>query len=277
MAEVPGVNAADSPTEGMQVQEPDVNAQSSSAQAVNADSATDRPEQNWQREFQRKVDRQQQQLDQVLAYLVAGQQQTQRTEPKGPVTDEELWAQAQQGDRVAFEEYQRRIAAKVVAQDAQVTRRQQMVRGQLQALVAKYPVLQNPAHPLAQTMNQAYQLLLGAGYAPGEETLVEAAKTAIADRPDLVAEHYTQSSQAREQVRQDSTRRAQSGAMGGTIRTAPRANANAVPSVSEAEQSLAQRMGVKDPAGAMKRFRERQAKGQSSFGAVAAFIPDQEG
>jgi hypothetical protein len=269
-----GVTSTESPTEGTQNQ--DVNAASSTAQGVTAGSppVDDRPEENRHRETLRKVDRMQQQIDQVLAYLVSGQQQQQAPASKTePPTDEELWGLAQQGDRAAFDEYMARKARREVSQNQTVNRRQQIVAGQLQAIVNKYPVLNNPQHPLAQTMQQAYQLLLQNGYAQGPETLLEAAKTAIADRPDLVAEHWSQASQAREQVRQDSTRRAQSGVMGGTYRQEPRNTQT--PKASPEEQALAARMGVKDPAKAMERFRERQKSGRSSFGAVAAFIPEE--
>jgi hypothetical protein len=279
MADTLGVTSTASPTEGNV--DTDVTAQSSGAQGVTPDSpAGDRTQDQMFRELQRRDQERQKQLDQVLAYLVSGQQQrqagTSQTTPKAPPTDEELWAQAQQGDRIAFEEYQGRIADRRIAQNSGVTRNQQMVTGQLTALVGKYPMLNNPAHPLAQTMQQAYQLLLqNYGYPAGQATLLEAAKTAIADRPDLVAEAYTQTAQAREQVRQDGTRRAQSGQMGATHRQDSRTNAGQ-PKVSPEQAQLAARMGIKDPAGAMARFRKRQEGGQSSFGSVAAFIPEED-
>jgi hypothetical protein len=232
------------------------------------------------RELQRRDQERQKQLDQVLAYLVSGQQQRQApavADRKDPPTDDELWALAQQGDREAFVEHQRRITQREMAQSNTVTRNTQMVQGQLAALANKYPMLNTPSHPLAQTMNQAYQLLTqNYGYPAGAATLLEAAKTAIAERPDLISEHYTQGAQAREQVRQDGTRRAASGQMGASHRQdAPRGTSQ-TPKVSTAEAQLAARMGVKDPAGAMSRFRKRQDAGQSSFGAVAAFIPEED-
>jgi hypothetical protein len=273
-----GVTSTGSPTEGNA--DTDVTAQSSSAQGVTPDSpAGDRTQEQMFRELQRRDQERQKQLDQVLAYLVSGQQQRQApsvNERKAPPTDDELWALAQQGDREAFVEHQRRITQRELAQSNTVTRNQQMVNGQLQALVNKYPVLNNPAHPLAQTMQQAYQLLIqNYGYAAGPATLLEAAKTAIAERPDLVAEQYNAGPQAREQSRQDGTRRAQSGQMGATHRQDNRPNAQA-PKVSVESAALAARMGVKDPAKAMERFRKRQEAGLSSFGSVAAFIPEEE-
>jgi len=276
MADSLGVTSTASPAEG-NVENTDVNAASSTAQGVTPGSpAGDRTNEQMFREMQRRDQERQKQLDQVLAYLVSGQQQRQApavAERKAPPTDEELWTSAQQGDRIAFEEYQGRIAERKIAQHAGVTRNAQVVNGQLQALVNKYPVLNNPQHPLAQTTQQAYQLLLQNGYPAGPATLLDATKTAIAERPDLIAEQYTQASQAREQSRQDGTRRAQSGQMGGARQDAPRTQ---TPKVTPEQQALANRMGVKDPAGAMTRFRKRQDAGNSSFGAVAAFIPEED-
>ena len=272
MADEEGVTGAESPTEGT-VANTDVNAASSTAQGVNAASPTDRPEQNWQREFQRKQHEQAQQLEAVLKYLVARDQAAAAPASKGPVTDEELWEQAKQGDRAAFDEYQRRTAQREIASRETVTRQAAVVQGQLQALMNKYPVLNNPQHPLTQVTQQAYQLLLSHGYPANHATLLEAAKTAIADRPDLVAEHYTQNMQAREQLRQDNSRRAQSGVMGGSSRQEPR-NTQSANKVSPEAAELARRMGIKDPEGAMKRHEERQRKGQSAYGAVGAFLPE---
>ena len=272
-----GVTSTDSPSEG-NVENTDVKAAgSSTAQGVTADSPTDgRTQDQMFRELQRRDQERQKQLDQVLAYLVSGQQQRQApvvADRKAPPTDEELWAQAQQGDRIAFEEYQGRIAERKIAQHAGVTRNAQVVNGQLQALVNKYPVLNNPQHPLAQTTQQAYQLLLQNGYPAGPATLLDAAKTAIAERPDLIVEQYSQTAGAREQSRQDGTRRASSGQMGGSRQDAPRTAQN---KVTPEQQALANRMGVKDPAGAMTRFRKRQEDKLSSFGGVAAFIPEED-
>ena len=275
MADVTGVTSTDSPSEGI-VENTDVNAASSTAQGVIPGSPTgDRTNEQMFREMQRRDQERQKQLDQVLAYLVSGQQQRQApvAERKAPATDEELWALAQQGDRPAYEEYHRRIARNEINQNSQISRNAQVVNGQLNALVNKYPVLNNPQHPLAQTTQQAYQLLLQNGYPAGPATLLDAAKTAIAERPDLIAEQYSQTAGAREQSRQDGTRRASSGQMGGTRQDAPRTQTT---KVTPEQQALANRMGVKDPAGAMTRFRKRQEDKLSSFGGVAAFIPEED-
>jgi hypothetical protein len=247
-----------------------------------ADQVADRPVQNIVAEFNRKLGKTQDDLnrkiDAVLQYLASGQQQARPSQPQGKaeLTDEDLWGMAQQGDRAAFEEYQRRIAAREFQQRSQVDRQNQMVVGQLNALVGRYPVLRDSNHALTQHAHQAYQLLVQNGYPANQATLLEATKTAIADRPDLVSEIYTQSGQAREQVRQTATSRAQAGATGVQHRREPSTPQTQQPRVSNASADLARKMGVKDPKGAKERFLKRQEDGRSSFGSVAAFIPQED-
>lgn len=260
--------------------------------SVNADAqVTDRPVQNIIGEFNRKIGKIQERFEQarqedsrkmdaILQYLAsASQTQTRQVDPtqgNRALSKEELWALAQQGNRQAFEEYQRQIAAEQYQQQSQVDRKQTMVQNQLQALVNKYPVLRDSANPLTQHAHQAYQLLVNNGYPANQETLLEAAKTAIADRPDLVSEIYNQGSQARESQRQNASQRAQAGVTGATSRRAdPQAQQRQV-KVTDASVDLAKRMGVKDPKGAKERFLKRQESGQSSFGSVAAFIPESD-
>jgi hypothetical protein len=247
-----------------------------------ADQVGDRPVQNIVAEFNRKLGKTQDELnrkiDAVLQYLAsgqAGQTQARPTPPQGnaELTDEDLWSQAQQGNRLAFEEYQRRIAAREFRQMNQVERQQNTVVSQLNSLVAKYPVLRDSSHPLTQHSHQAYQLLVQNGRPANQATLLEAAMTAIADRPDLVSEIYSQGGTAREQVRQTATSRAQAGATGVTHRR-DSAPVQQGPKVSDASADLARRMGIKDPKAAKERFLKRQEEGRSSFGSVAAFIPE---
>ena len=112
------------------VHEEDVNeAASSSAEPETPDTGTvtpdtkvdDRPAKNIIAEYNRKmtkVERQQAQMAEQLTaigqFLAANHQQSAppvpaRTTQQEPDTDEILWARAQSGDRLAFEEYQRRI------------------------------------------------------------------------------------------------------------------------------------------------------------------------
>lgn len=241
----------------------------------------DRPLKNVQAEFNRKLQKMQQEtnsrLDQ-LAQLLIAQQQPQVAAPTaqpGVLTDEDLWGKAQMGDRLAFEEYQRRIARREVQQDRTVANRAQIVQGQMQALVQKYPVLNDGSHPLTQTAQAAYQLLVRNGYPATAETLLEAAKTAIADRPDLVSDLYSQGAQAREGARRSATQAAGTGQTGSSVRQVPAQPRNAV-IVRPGEAELARRMGIKDPQKAKERFLQRQEKGQSALGAVSGFVKEED-
>lgn len=274
-------------------EEQDVNATADSSPAAeapstNADAASvtaaegsDRPDKNWIAEFKRKQERTQQQLDAVLQYI-ATQAATPRVSAASPaaspaqLSDEDLWNAAQAGDRHAFELYQQRIADRRIAEQLTAQNRAQIVTGQLNALVARYPVLRDPSHPLTQHTNQAYTLLVQQGYPAGQATLLEAAKTAIADRPDLVAELHTQGQQAREQSRRTATSQAQTGVTGATYRQDPTPTRDQKTRVLPQEAQLAARMGIKDPKKAKERFLQRQQEGRSNLGAVAGFVNSED-
>jgi hypothetical protein len=233
-------------------------------------------------EFGRRFGKLETQLQTMMSYIAAQQQAAvQRPQVQQPTqgvpTDEELWSAAQTGDRQAFEEYQRRIARREVQAQQQTTGRQNLVESQLTALAQKYPVLNDGSHPLTQKAQTAYQLLVNAGYPANRATLLEAAKTAIADSPDLIAEEYGKSAVAREHARQSGVRTAQSGVTGATYRQEPRSQQQSRVSVNEVEAGLAARMLPYNPrrpdektpeqraAGAKKRFLERQQAGLSTI------------
>ena len=256
--------------------------QDSTDATVTGAQGDDRPVQNVVAEFNRKFAKTQQQLDTVLQWI-ASQAVTQQA-PRQPaavdktqVSDEDLWALAQQGDRQAFEMYQERIADRRIKQEATVQNRARLVQGQLTALMGKYPVLNNAQHPLTQYVNAAYQAYLGQGYPAGQETLLEAAKTAIADRPDLVAELHAQGAVAREGARRSATQTAQSGVTGASHRqSSTPANSTATKALTPEQRDLARRMGVKDGRKSIERFLQRQQDGQSSLGGVRAFVNEEE-
>lgn len=225
-------------------------------------------------EFNRKLSRVQEDNQRMLTMLqyIAAQQQAPR--PQAPVsqgsvgapTDEELWSRAQAGDREAFVEHQRRISAREYEARQQTTGRQNLVEVQLTALAQKYPVLNDSSHPLTQKAQTAYQLLVNNGYPANRATLLEAAKTAIADSPDLVSDIYSQGAQAREHSRQLGVRTAQSGVTGASYRNDPTPRREgSVRDTSAPEADLARRMGIKDPKAAKERFLKRQQAGQSTI------------
>lgn len=247
--------------------------------------ASDRPVQNIVAEFNRKLGKTQDELnrkiDAVLTYLASAQQPQVATSPsrgQGELSTEDLWALAQQGNRQAFEEYQRRIAREELQQGLKTDRSQTLVVSQLNTLVGRYPVLRDASHPLTQHAHQMYQGLVQNGNTPGNATLLEAALKAIADRPDLVSEIYSQSGQAREQVRQTATSRAQAGVMGAQHRrdSTPPATQGRQVKITPESLELARRMGIKDPKGAKERHLKRQEMGQSSYGSVKAFLNEED-
>lgn len=281
-------------------EEKDVQAESSAADEV-TDTGTvkpdeDRPIRNVKAEFDRKftkVERQQQEtnqrLDAIAQLLIQNQSQQQvaRQTPiaaNEPSTEEALWSRAQQGDRLAFDEYMALKARREVAQERTVTNRTQMVTGQMQALMQKYPVLNDGGHPLTQTAQQAYHLMVRSGYPANQETLLEAAKTAIAERPDLISEIYSQGAATREGARRSASNVAHGGQTGGTLRRdEPRGSKDAV-TVKPGEVAIARRMlsgsklhpEEKTPEqrakGAKERFLARQNSGESRLGAVSGFV-----
>jgi hypothetical protein len=239
----------------------------------------DRPVQNVVAEFNRKFAKTQQQLDTVLQWIasqaVTPQAPRQPVAQDKPLSDEDLYALAQQGDQAAFAEWTRRQSRQVYQQEAAQANKARVIQGQLSALIGKYPTLNNPQHPLTQVVNQAYTLYVQNGYPAGQETLLEAAKTAIADRPDLVAAEFNAGAQAREGVRRSATQSAQSGVTGVSHRQSPSPTTQAK-TLTPDQRALAKRMGIKDPGKAIKGFLQRQEDGQSSLGGVRAFVNEEE-
>ena len=238
----------------------------------------DRPVENLKAEFDRKYAKVQERLDAALQHIAALRPQqpvtpvvTTATEP----TDADLWSAAQQGDQRAFQVWTERIAERKARDIQQTQQRVNLVTAQLQALTQRYPVLNDGSHALTQTVQRAYQLLLSNGYPVGPATLLEAAKTAIADPPDLISELYTQTAQTRETTRATATSRSQSGVMGASSRAdaTPRHTPRAI---SPEKKALAERMGIKDPAAAEARFFKRRADGRSHIGAVGSLLDTED-
>ena len=113
---------------------------------------------------------------------------------------------------------------------------------------------------------QALDLLTQRGYPASQATYLEAVKTAIADRPDIVAELYTQGARAREGARRVSA--GNSGVTGATVRQDDPQQAGTI-RVTPEQAAIAKRMNIKDPAKALQNFVKRQETGESRFGAVA--------
>lgn len=247
--------------------------EASAATAPVSAAPVDRPIENLKGEFDRKFGKVQQTLDQVMQLLALQQQAQAPKAQQKELTKEELYTLATQGDRVAFEEYNRRIAAEEYQKQFSQNSRQQTVRNQIVALQQKYPAFNDASHALSQTFTQAYQLMLRGGYAQSEETLLDAMKTAIAERPDLVADMYGQSARAQEQQRRSATQVSAAGQTGASHRAA-------APSqklkVSQENLAALQKMGNKDPQGALDRLYKRQAEGKSSVSPMLKMVLEQE-
>jgi hypothetical protein len=235
--------------------------------------APERPIENLRGEFSRKMGSLEQKFDQVLSYMA--QQEADKARPaapapaKGPhgaLSDDELWELAKNGDKAAFDTHQKRMAAQTYQELRGQENHQSLVEGQIGILHQKYPVLGNPQHALTQTVNAAQALLQRRGYPNAPATYLEAVKTAIADRPDLVAEMHTQGARAREGARRVSA--GNSGVTGATVRQDDPQQAGTI-RVTPEQAAIAKRMNIKDPAKALQNFVKRQETGESRFGAVA--------
>lgn len=253
-----------------------VNSTGSPSVDTSADNVTlpeDRPAQNLKAEFDRKYGSLQTKVDAVLNWIQsqAAQPTPQQSQPT-EVTDEELWQEAQRGNRQAFEAYQLRMTDRRINQQSRAASYARSVDQQLAAIMNKYPVLQDANHPLTQTANLAYALLLQQGYPSNRATLLEAAKTAIADRPDLVSELH--GSVGTQQTRRTASQMAQSGAMGATHRQD--STPAQTKALTPAEADLARRMGVKDPNKSKERFLQRQQGGVSSVSPTIGVIAREE-
>ncbi len=243
------------------------------AGAVNPEQETREPEPKYVSagEFGRRMKKMDERLEQMFAAITTQQQRftpqpPAYAQPGQPNVKEDLWARAQGGDRDAFEQYQRIIAREEYVKEQTQLGQKNYVEVQLAELSKLYPALNDSSHPLTQKAQLAYQLLVNSGKNADRATLLEAAKTAIADSPQLIAEMYSQGGAARERARANGVRSAQSGVTGVTYRQdPPRPAQGAVKELTQAEVDLAKRMGVKDPKGAKERFLKRQQSGQSSI------------
>ncbi len=219
----------------------------------------------------------------TLVTVVASQQvpQSPASPPGSPSTaspagstDDELFAQAQQGNKAAFEEWTTRTADRRLNQRLQHQDSENLVDGQLRALMGKYPAFTDASHPLTQTANLAFELMKRRGMPANKATLLDAAKTAIADRPDLIVDMAAPV--ARERARRGSVSQASmTGASHRADSPPPRGRQMGI---SEQEWKIAKRMGIENPEKARtakERFLQRQESGLSSLGTVAAFVNDE--
>ena len=238
-----------------------------------ASEPTERPIENLKAEMDRKLTKVERQQQEILAALAAlTSRPAVEAAPAPEYTDQQLLELANAGNAAAHQEYTRRIVAQQVGQQMQVSQQQQMVAGQLQSLYGRYPQLTDPSHALTQAAMQAKLALIRAGYpAQSAATDLEAIKLAIVDHPDLA--------QPRASGPPGSPggagRTPQQGIDGATPRrpVSPTAPARAL---SQKERDIAARMGIKDPAEALKRFEKRNQEGRVSMSQQVAQILREE-
>lgn len=233
----------------------------------------DRPLKNLQAEFNRKLGR----VEQQYADLAAMVQQALQPKPPAPpastleqYTNEQLAQLSQAGSADAQQELMKRL---VQTQVSAATAQQQFaarLQSEHQTLYRRYPVLNDPTHPLTQYAMQAKAALLRQGAPNNVVTDVEAIKTAIVDNagnPAIIGGP---------QILEEPVRRAgvqaQSLIDGGTVRRQPAPAQPGKAKLSPRELDLAKRMGVRDPEGAKARFEKRQAEGRSNLGAVGLHV-----
>jgi len=92
----------------------------------------------------------------------------------------------------------------------------------------------------------------------------------------MIAQMHSEGVIAGEQNRRSATSVARAGQTGVTYRQGGNTSVNKTPQISPEVADLAKKMNVKDPAGAIQRFKERRAKGTSQIGAVGAFLDDED-
>ncbi len=255
--------------------------QTDAAAVTSGEPSDDRSLKNVAAEFNRKFAKTQQQLDTVLQWIATTQLPQSQARPAAQpkeLTDEELYALAQQGDQAAYAEWTRRQARQVYQQENTAQNKVRMIQNQLAVYYGKYPVLNNPQHALTQHVGAVYQALLGNGYPAGQETTLEAIKLGVADRPDLIAAEYNSGATTRENVRRSASQTAQSGVTGVTHRQTQTSVNNTSKKLSPDQLALARRMGLspKQAEKAVKGFLQRQEDGLSKLGAVSGFVDAEE-
>lgn len=285
MAELKDVNPDSSAGEG----DPNVVQPGSSdrdADVTGDGGEGNRPLQNVRAEFDRKLGRLEQTLEQRFGTLTdaVNRLAVPPASAVAPVnapsgakeyTDEELLEEMSQGSKQATKMYTERVAARQAQMTAMANEAQRIIAQQINMLGGKYPQLRDPKHPLAQAVAFARTSLISAGWPNNAATFLEAIKTTLIDRDDLVAEIRSSTTRAKDTSRGFAAFRSSAA---GTP-PAPKATIpvkSAATTLSPKERAVAARMGVKDPAKSKERFYKRHEEGQSSVSPTVAMIVDQQ-
>ena len=241
-------------------------------------AADDRPLKNVMAEWSRKFEQQSRLISDLASLITAQQQPAARApmpyaQPSGAPTDDELLAAAQQGNVQAGLELNRRVSERVSAQQVGQYQRHQAVSQAIQTLAARHIAFNDPTSDLYNAAMRERHVLVSAGAHPqSAETTLEAMKLAIVNAPHLAVGTQPATDNRARTSAVSSHNVPESSA--GRPRSGPRP---AVAAIDPRVAALAQRMGVKDVAGAMKRQGERNAAGKSAVTPMIATILREEG
>lgn len=181
-------------------------------------------------------------------------------------TDDELFRRAQQGDLRAYEMWTDRRADRRFDQRMRGVQQDGLVNHSLGELGRQYPEFQDVNHPLTTAVRNKLAVMIGEGYPNNKATFLAAIEKTVASNRHLVS-----SAPSAAQQRQST---------GGHFAPSHRAPVSGRPAPQRnllpEELALARRIGARDPAGAIQRFKQRQASGQSSLGVVANFVREED-
>jgi hypothetical protein len=236
-----------------------------------------RPAQNVLGEMQRKYAQLQQGQNELLAELRAIRAERQAPAPQpaqagAEYSDDQLAQLAAAGNAEAHRLLVQRSSSREAAQLHNAWTQEQGTRNAVQQLISRYPVLNDPQHPLTQAVYSARNTYFQSGWKPGPLTDLEAIKAAIVANPHLATQTPATT---------DTTRRAAVIPQQSIDGAAPRRSPQQQPrqggsTLNDKVKGVAQRMEVKDPDGSIKRMAERQRLGRSAVSpAVQQAVRDQ--
>ena len=224
------------------------------------------PWRNRMAEMERKHEKALEEMRAMYAQAVTSLQQQQAPPPQAQrpqqqqYTDEELLALGNQGHAVAMQEYIQRQIAK----QTQVQQRASLADQHVAALRNLYPDFNNQGSPLYQAANTLYRQYLAAGYPATAETQHTAMSTAAAAyaRQQAQQQGVGQASEASRQQQLDAHQ-----SVAGTSVPPAGSNRRLSSGPTPEQVELAKKIGSRDPAKALERFRQRAADGRSQYGA----------
>ena len=244
---------------------------------VTGDGGGDRPIENVKAEFDRKYSGLQQMVEGIA--LAVAQMASQRQMPpqvvsgtQGVPTDQELLEAARAGNADAGVALNQRIAQREVEARMQFEKQAQNSQSRILQLANTYPDFQNPQSELFAAARAEKNSLIQQGWHPQSwDTTLTAMQNAVLNNPQMVRASSTVGELNRQSAVSAGQAPRASGRSGGPAKPATQ-------ELSPEALALSKRMGVKDPVGALKRFKERQAAGRSEISPlIETILTRQEG